>query len=125
MPHKSQKQGIPFVIRLIIWLAVIAVAAIWAIPAFTEWYAWQEVKSWVEKSTAELQASTDTLEIFKCDIEDSTFVIANHRVEWTSDGKGTVTPEDAEIRSDAFYVLPPGEWAKTPEEIMKLLRQSK
>lgn len=125
MPHNSQKQGIPFVVRFVIWIAVIVVAAIWVVPAITEWYAWREVKSWVDQSTAQLQASTEDFETFKCEVGNSTYIIANHQVEWSHDGKSAITPDNAEIRSDAFYVLPPGKWANTPDEIIKLLRQSK
>ena len=113
-------------LSLAVLVAVVCVA-LWAVPVATEWYKWRHVQSVVIDTIDQIAASPGKPAVFKGFTWRTTyFVLANVEVKWdplTDSG----TPITSTPRSDAIFVEMPGKvhtWAKSPSEVMQLIRQN-
>jgi hypothetical protein len=107
-------------------LVTLVGVALWAIPVATEWVKWRMLRAVVIDTLANIAASPGKPAIYYGVAWRSEYCLANVEVKWDPmTGSGTQTSFTP--RSDAVFVEIPGKvhtWARSPDEVMQLLRQN-
>src|SRR3954470_21329986 len=81
-----------------------------AIPASLDWYKWRNMRVWVNETFDLVRHSPSTR-------ADTGLVILSN-FSFRDPGK---IPANVEIRHDSVFVFPPGKWASTPDEAMRMI----
>jgi hypothetical protein len=110
---------IRFSLRLLFLLMAVIAFGLWAVPASLHWYNTRHLRAYLYQTFDYIRDSPGPVIATGYDLE-----LANYAVrEDVPDGY--VPGPNAQIRHDAVFVLPPGKWANTPDEAMRLIESAK
>jgi hypothetical protein len=106
-------------------LVAIFCLALWAVPTAIEWGKWRLVRAVVIDTMDAIAASPEKPAVYTGIAWNSQYCLANVEVKWdpVSDTGAQVSSTP---RTDAVFVEIPGKvhtWARSPNEVMQLLRE--
>ena len=100
----------------------VAAISLWAIPAFIDWYAWRDVRRWIDQCITDFEANPSRQYLYQLDDGIHNYAISNYEADWNTN-PNRITISTTSIREDAYFVMPPEEWAKDSKEVLKLLKK--
>jgi hypothetical protein len=115
---------IRFTLRTLLLLTAMIALALWAAPTSFEWYRWQLMRKEVAKNFIDLHATHSKPIVVMLWSGTQGFYLSNQVIQWSSGQKDAVIPLDAPVDRQSIYVLPPGKWAKTPDDVLRIFRTS-
>ena len=122
----ARPRNLRFGLRTLLLLVSLFAFALWAIPAALEWYKWRLIRGVVTDTMTQIAASPDKPAVYTGVAWNSQYCLANVEVTWnTTTDSGTLTSSTP--RTDAVFVEIPGKihcWARSPSEVIQLLRQN-
>jgi hypothetical protein len=100
----------------------IAAIGLWAIPSLAEWYAWRNVKVWLDSSISEFESNPAKQHMYELFDGTRSYVISNYEAKW-NENPNRITIYESPAREGAYFVMPPEKWAKDSEEALQLLKK--
>ncbi len=100
----------------------VTAAGLWAIPSAIEWYAWRDVRTWLNESIAEFESKPTRRHVYLRINGPHRYAISNHKADWNENSRN-ITIYESSIRQGAYFVMPPEKWAKNADEAIQLLKK--
>ena len=96
--------------------------SLWAIPALIDWYAWRDVRLWIDQCITEFESNPTKQHLYELYDGAHTYAISNYEADWNSN-PNRITINTTSIREDAYFVLPPEKWVTDSNEALQLLKK--
>jgi hypothetical protein len=121
----TARQGrIRFTLRTLLLLTAAIAFVLWVVPVSIDWCKWQWLRQEVARNFVDLHRTHSKPIVVMMWTGTQGFFLSNQVIEWSSGQKDAVIPIDAPVDRESIYVLPPGKWAKTPDDVLRIFRTS-